>query len=128
MAVQDELRSVFTNATVRAQAFNNQVKLTVPPDPDGFFKCSLQSKKSKSLLTTMPENETEEEAAIRLENEGAVYVWSGGDTYDKFGELAKLYEFEDLVDEEEQIHFLFYPDGETTGPTLKIEILKPITL
>ena len=124
ITVKDELKSVFTNAAIRAQAFNNQVMLTFKTDSDGFFKCTLKSRKSKSVLSTTPEDETEEEALVRTEHESSIYVWSGSDTYDDFGELAKLYEFEELVDEQGEIQFTFYPDGEATGPLLKMKILE----
>ena len=123
IGIQDELKSVFNNAAVRSQAFNNEVVLLFKPDVDGFFTCSLKSKKSKSLLTTVPEDESEEEALARAEVEGSVYAWSGADTYESFGNSAQLYEFEDLLNEEEFIPYHFYPDGEATGPVLKLKIL-----
>ena len=122
MTVESELKSVFNNAAIRAQAFNNEVALHFIPDQEGYFKCSLKSKKAKSRLTTVPEDETEEQALARSEVENSIYIWSGSDKYENFGTDAKLNEYEELLGEDEMISFYFYPDGEATGPVLKLLI------
>ena len=131
MSVENELKSVFNNAAIRAQAFNNEVALHFKPDIDGYFSCTLKSKKAKSQLTTVPEDETEQEALLRSDLEASIYVWSGSDEYDDFGSDVKLFEYEELLNEDELISFYFYPDGEASGPILRLLIhflLRLITL
>ena len=59
---------------------------------------------------------------LRSDLEASIYVWSGSDEYDDFGSDVKLFEYEELLNEDELISFYFYPDGEASGPILRLLI------
>ncbi|MCM8536673.1 MAG: hypothetical protein NE334_12115 [Lentisphaeraceae bacterium] len=119
--VQDELKMVFVNAAIRAQAFNNDVLLSIIPKDDGTFYCTLKSKDNQSALETLNPEDAELE---QMNREGSVIAWSGGDEYDSFGNNAFVSDYDDFLTEEGSIPFYFYPDGEATGPVITLKILE----
>ena len=124
LELKDELKRLFGNAATRAQAFNREVILAFKPDEEGYFTCSIKGADAQASLIVNIEDESEEELLERSEREGSVRVWSGEDEYDNFSQDISLVEYEDFLNEEEQILFYFYPDGEATGPEIKLKILE----
>lgn len=119
--VQDELKMLFANAAIRAQAFNNDVLLSFIPKDDGTFYCTLKSKRNETVLETLNPEDAELE---QMNQEGSVIAWSGGDEYDSFGANAILSNYDNFLTEEGTIPFYFYPDGEATGPVITLKILE----
>ena len=48
-------------------------------------------------------------------------IWGGEDTYE-FPVEVVLTDYDEIINEESEIIFRFYPDGEATGPMLNISI------
>ena len=118
--VTDALKQVFQNASIRSQAFGTRTEVKIQVDSDGFFTCNLSSGEKPPHLSG--HEESEEQRIARLDEENSRYIWSGKDEYQIAD--AKLTEYEEIVDENNQITFNFFPDGEATGPTLKVKILE----
>ena len=116
------LNKVFNNASMRSQSFQVQVNVRLVVDEENSLKCYLEMVKSDPELPTVnPEDETEEEAMARSDKDYNVSLWSGEDEYELPAEV-KLSEYDELVNDNNEIFFYFYPDGEATGPNLKVLI------
>lgn len=116
------LNKAFSNASMRSQSFQVQVNVKLVVDDEQSFKCYLEMVKADPELPTVnPEDESEEEALARSDKESNIRLWSGEDEYE-LPDGVKLTEFEEQVNENNEIFFYFYPDGEATGPDLKVLI------
>ena len=114
------IEKVFKNASIRSQSFQVQVNVRMKVEPEEKIKCYLEMVRSNPELPTIrPEDETEEETARRTDKEYNVRLWSGEDSYE-LPSGVKLTEYEELLNDNNEIFFYFYPDGEATGPNLKV--------
>lgn len=111
---------VFKNASIRSQSFQIQVNVRMKVEPEENIAFYVEMIKSNPELPTIrPEDETQEETASRLSKEQNIRIWSGEDSYELPSEV-KLTEYEELLNDNNEIFFYFYPDGEATGPSLKM--------
>ena len=120
--MSDRFNKVFSNASIRSQSFQVQVNVRVVVGDEGTMTCYLDMVKSNPELPVVaPEDETEEEALARSDKEYSVRLWSGDDEYE-IPQEVKLKDYEDLVDENNEFFYRFYPDGEATGPDLIVSV------
>ncbi|MCM8528293.1 MAG: hypothetical protein NE327_17345 [Lentisphaeraceae bacterium] len=116
------LNKVFGNASMRSQSFQVQVNVRMVVEDEKPLKLYLEMVKANPELPTVnPEDMTEEEAMIHSDKNYNIRLWSGEDDYELPADV-KLTEYEEIVNEQNEIFFYFYPDGEATGPNLKVMI------
>ena len=121
---EEVIAKAFTNATVRAQAFNEEIKVSLTPGEDKAITISLKNIARQTNTLPMAEQEkTEEDIDVEHNKKSALFAWGGEDSY-KLPKTVKIIDYEELVDDEGMIHFSFYPDGEASGPDLTLEIGK----
>jgi type II secretory pathway pseudopilin PulG len=122
LELQDDLNEIFANAAIRAQAFGKQVKITFTSSQDQALSCRVENEiTNPELPTVSAEDESEEQYNARLENKHNLRIWGGADKH-SLPEEVKISNFVDLVDENNEIVFRFYPDGEAVGPIMKLQI------
>lgn len=120
--MSDTLKQVFNNASIRSQSFQVQVNVRAVVEEDEPLVFYLEMvKHDPELPSVNPDEMTEEEALAQNDKDYNVRMWSGEDKYELPSEV-KLTEFEDIVNDDNEIFFYFYPDGEATGPDLKVLI------
>ena len=121
---EEVIAKAFTNATVRAQAFNEEIKVSLTASEDEAIIISLENVARQTNTLPMAEEEkTDEDIDLEHNKKSALFAWRGEDSY-KLPKTVQIVEYEDLVDDEGIIHFSFYPDGEASGPDLTLEIGK----
>ena len=118
--MSDTLKQVFNNASIRAQSFQVHVKVRVKITEEESLICYLEMvNHNPELPTKSPEDMTEEEMLAANDKNYNVRMWSGDDDYELPSEV-KITEYDELVNDENEIFYNFYPDGEATGPDLKV--------
>lgn len=120
--MSDTLKQVFNNASIRAQSFQVHVKVKVVVKDDESLVCYIEMvNHNPELPSKNPDDMTEEERQSANDKEYNVRMWSGEDDYELPPEV-KITEYEELVNDNKEIFFDFYPDGEATGPDLNVSV------
>jgi len=118
--MSDTVKQVFKNAAIRAQSFQVHVKVRVVVKDDESLTFYLEMvNHNPELPVKNPDDMTEEELMAASDKNYNVRMWSGEDDYELPSEV-KITEYEELINDNNEIFFNFYPDGEATGPDLKV--------
>ena len=118
--MSDTMKQVFKNASIRSQSFQAHVKVRMVVKDDETLVCYLETvNQNPELPPKNPNDMTEEELLTYRSKNANISMWSGEDDYE-LPEEVKITEYEELINDNNEIFFNFYPDGEATGPDLKV--------
>ena len=118
----DTLNKIFSSAAIRSQSFGRQVKVTFKYEPESPLVCRLENEVLNPELPVIdPESMTEDQVMARQDSLRNERIWGGEDSHQLPDEVI-LTDFEDIISEENEIVFRFFPDGEATGPIMNLTI------
>lgn len=122
LKLDGKISTIFKHASIRSQSFKEVIQVTLKPEEEKTLTFTLKTVKQNSEFTMMTQDDkSEEETQMERERELTRQAWSGEDSYE-LDEEVKIKDHEDLMDEEGEIHFFFFPDGEATGPKIKLSV------
>ena len=122
LQVKGEIQRLFKNASIRSRSFQEVIKVTLKPQEDEALTFKLSTERQNSdfgQLTSI--DQTEEQELAAQEKKNTRFTWTGEDSYTLDDEV-KITDYEELLDEDGEIHFFFYPDGEASGPNLRLSV------
>ena len=118
----EKLNQAFVNSSVRARGFNQRIDLVWQCDALP-IKIQIKTAKQQSTFDQfIEENQSEEDVEKAQSIERNQRTWGGATEYD-FHESVTFSEANIELNDEGQLIYSFFPDGEASGPdtTLMIE-------
>ena len=119
--MQEQLNKAFTNAAVRSRGFNQKVDLIIQCDTKP-LSLSLKASQAKSTFDAfIDEHQTEEQIEEAAALTRSQSTWGGDELY-TLPEQVEFFEANQDLNEEAQLIYSFYPDGEASGPNTTLII------